>query len=610
MQKPKSTCRVCPSARSAELERPLDRVPFLEEEEDDGNARPVAGVFDRDRLHPAALFRMYAAIKAGRLRLVATNSDDAAVLQQHGISYYDNVARAAQLPDHIPYFSGEKLLIHLAAHRPHRVIDGDITCIDVADHVHVYVMATHRAAHFFRQHAPKNARFVLVTHNSDANVDIDAAAALPTGLVAWFAQNARSVADPRVRCLPIGIANSGWPHGDMHALAAAVVRSQHAKKKQVCYVGCDVATNPAERAPLKRALERKYTWQNQRLGYAAYLDKLAQYRYCTCPAGAGVDTHRFWECVYLGVAPVVKRSAWSARWREVVPEMIEVAAWSDVPAAIASAERARRETKSDAKISDVRYWRDQILEAARNATSSLYGSPVTHVHHCVVSDSADHPVLKQMCADARDLGWHGGVRVLCEDGMRIGHGVGHGMKILLLQRFIADLPDDDIVLFTDAHDVRVLGRALDVLTRFKQIGARIVFSAEKNCWPDAHRACEYVASACGDSEYKYLNSGAFIGYVGDLKRLFAEHAHEPLDYTTDDQRFFTTLYLEHQRESARICLDTQCRLFQSLFLAHADICPTSLVNRAFGTRPLVWHGNGGNAEGDPFFNHVVCAMRV
>jgi hypothetical protein len=255
----------------------------------------------------------------------------------------------------------------------------------------------------------------------------------------------------------------------------------------------------------------------------------------------------------------------------------------------------------------VRTWRDAIFEAARGAAEALY-LPMEHMHHVVVSDAPTHPVLQQMRRDAARNGWRNFCE-LREDGMRIGHGVGHGMKVLLLQRYIANLPDDDVVLFTDAHDVRVLGRAMDVLARFKKVGARIVFSAEKNCWPDAHRACEYAFSPeDDDSEYKFLNSGAFIGYVGDLKRLFAEHAAEPLDYSTDDQRYYTRLFLAHQHEKERIRLDTRCRLFQSLFLAHQDVCPTSLVNHKFATRPLVWHGNGGNAVGDPFFNQIVCAM--
>ena len=36
--------------------------------------------------------------------------------------------------------------------------------------------------------------------------------------------------------------------------------------------------------------------------------RLATYRWCICPEGNGVDTHRLWEAIYLGCVPIVKRS--------------------------------------------------------------------------------------------------------------------------------------------------------------------------------------------------------------------------------------------------------------------------------------------------------------
>ena len=39
--------------------------------------------------------------------------------------------------------------------------------------------------------------------------------------------------------------------------------------------------------------------------YKEYLEELAQYRYCLCVRGNGLDTHRFWEALYLGVIPIV-----------------------------------------------------------------------------------------------------------------------------------------------------------------------------------------------------------------------------------------------------------------------------------------------------------------
>ena len=33
--------------------------------------------------------------------------------------------------------------------------------------------------------------------------------------------------------------------------------------------------------------------------------KLSYYKFAICPEGNGVDCHRIWECIYLGVVPII-----------------------------------------------------------------------------------------------------------------------------------------------------------------------------------------------------------------------------------------------------------------------------------------------------------------
>ena len=41
---------------------------------------------------------------------------------------------------------------------------------------------------------------------------------------------------------------------------------------------------------------------------AVIYDKTLESRYALCPRGCGVDTHRFYECIYLGCVPIVVRT--------------------------------------------------------------------------------------------------------------------------------------------------------------------------------------------------------------------------------------------------------------------------------------------------------------
>lgn len=168
---------------------------------------------------------------------------------------------------------------------------------------------------------------VLVTHNGDRGLD---AALLPflgrvgTKIRAWFAQNtgfATGGGGP-IFPLPIGLANSRWPHGDLVAFSRIVAQTASPQEKRtdpdapVCFFNFSIHTNPAHRQTVRAALEKTNPhWRvqfrdatRQPQSFSRYAAQLAKYKYCVCPRGNGEDTHRLWECLYLGVVPLVERS--------------------------------------------------------------------------------------------------------------------------------------------------------------------------------------------------------------------------------------------------------------------------------------------------------------
>lgn len=46
----------------------------------------------------------------------------------------------------------------------------------------------------------------------------------------------------------------------------------------------------------------------EKVSAALVYDKTLESRYALCPRGCGVDTHRFYECIYLGCVPIVLRT--------------------------------------------------------------------------------------------------------------------------------------------------------------------------------------------------------------------------------------------------------------------------------------------------------------
>lgn len=178
-------------------------------------------------------------------------------------------------------------------------------------------------------------RFVLLTHNSDHGVYERHLPLLDhpdSKIVKWYAQNAR-VEHPALSPLPIGIANSQFAHGNTAALAAAAAANAGSESKtRLCYLNFSVATNPPLRSRTRDIVTRAgFAWDADR-PYPEYVRYLAQHRFCVCPAGNGLDTHRLWECLYLGVVPVVRERPAGLPY-ERMPVLV-LDAWEELSAAL------------------------------------------------------------------------------------------------------------------------------------------------------------------------------------------------------------------------------------------------------------------------------------
>ena len=140
---------------------------------------------------------------------------------------------------------------------------------------------------------------------------------------------------------------------------------------------------------------------------------------------------------------------------------------------------------------------------------------------------------------------------------------GGGHKINLLKKEIEALTEDNdnlVLMFTDAYDVLVLADEQTILSRFKELDARVVFSAEPYCWPDTGLADAYPEVEEGNK--RYLNSGGFIGYAKDIVGIL--QVREVKD-TDDDQLYYTRVFLDPElRAKFNIKLDTKSFIFQNL----------------------------------------------
>lgn len=198
-----------------------------------------------------------------------------------------------------------------------------------------------------------------------------------------------------------------------------------------------------------------------------------------------------------------------------------------------------------------------------------------------------HKNLDRLLERAMKYGWS--VEVLGMGDKRLQEwGKGFGVKIECLQRFLHTVPPEELVLFTDAYDILPCDAAEEVQRRYQLLGAPpVLFAAEANCHPDKERSREYPPLRPA-ALYRYLNSGAFLGRAGVLKQLMESAPYKIAD---DDQRYWTTLYLQNR---SLIQLDDNAIVFQCMANCEGDILwrDGRWVNKNTGIAPSFLHLNG------------------
>jgi len=160
---------------------------------------------------------------------------------------------------------------------------------------------------------------------------------------------------------------------------------------------------------------------------------------------------------------------------------------------------------------------------------------------------------------------------------------GGGMKVNLLKEFLSTHENKgDVILFTDSYDVVFSGGPEGVMKTWDDRG--LLFTAEKTCWPDTNLMSRYPKTIY---DYKYLNSGGFIGKVSDLETLI----ESPCKDEDDDQLYYTLKFLNGEG----ITLDTKLEIFQTLNESTKDvnIKDGRIYNNITNTLPTVIHANGG-----------------
>jgi len=168
-----------------------------------------------------------------------------------------------------------------------------------------------------------NAR-VLILGNSDRDFE-NFEFALPKTIRQVFVQNLL-FRDSRLSLLPIGLENRRFA---TNGNPVHFTKSPHEGQKVNRILVGPLSDTHLERRPL---VELFYNFEGvdfmqKRLPPTQYIQVAKKYRYIAAPRGNGMDTHRFWESLYLDSLPVVLKSIWSDQIEDLRIPVITVPEW-------------------------------------------------------------------------------------------------------------------------------------------------------------------------------------------------------------------------------------------------------------------------------------------
>lgn len=133
------------------------------------------------------------------------------------------------------------------------------------------------------------------------------------------------------------------------------------------------------------------------------------------------------------------------------------------------------------------------------------------------------------------------------------------LKIQLLYDAIKDLDNNEIILCSDAFDVLYLAGEQQILEKFLTFNGKIVFGAEK-LYSHHYPKYKNFWDTIGEKyDYKYLNSGTFIGYQKDILTMLTNILNTSKNYTeSSDQKLYGKYVVKNPD---KVVLDYTAKLF-------------------------------------------------
>lgn len=250
----------------------------------------------------------------------------------------------------------------------------------------IFVQIDHLGIFFKDYHSKITNPYILLTHRCAGEHDDDP---IPDKyikwvddpkMIAWFSQNIDRIGHPKLKHLPIGLANQIHLHGDITVVSKCIKKYNipSLERKKLLYLNF-MLSHP-ERSHVANLFKKaKFcTIKSDHVAHIYnagekpqdYLKDLAEHCYVLSPRGHGLDCHRTWEALLMGCIPIVRSSTLDPLY-ENLPVLI-INQWEEVTEEFLYQKYSEIINKTyNLEKLYAPYWLNQIAECKKNFLNSV-----------------------------------------------------------------------------------------------------------------------------------------------------------------------------------------------------------------------------------------------
>jgi hypothetical protein len=166
-------------------------------------------------------------------------------------------------------------------------------------------------------------------------------------------------------------------------------------------------------------------------------------------------------------------------------------------------------------------------------------------------------------------------------------------KMKQFYKILENYDENEVILYLDSFDVLPLAGPDEVYQKYKSFNADIVFSYEKNCWPNLGNMNRFYPKK------DYINAGIYMGINSQIRKIMDYSFTFDTIQFYDDQHAWALL-TRLIRDGIKVEVDTKSNIALSLNdmdISGYGIVEDRLVNFIDNTKPCFIHGNNRSFNG-------------